>query len=53
MTGASARPIECFQVINAAGPWSGEIAKIAGIGIFFIVDFFIFSSLGKGQDILR
>lgn len=34
MTGASARPIECFQIINAAGPWSGEIAKMAGIGKF-------------------
>uniref|UniRef100_A0A915EPK4 FAD-dependent oxidoreductase domain-containing protein 1 n=1 Tax=Ditylenchus dipsaci TaxID=166011 RepID=A0A915EPK4_9BILA len=33
MTGASARAVEFFCLINAAGPWSGEIAKMAKIGV--------------------
>ncbi|KAK0404837.1 hypothetical protein QR680_017657 [Steinernema hermaphroditum] len=32
MAGASARPIRCHMVVNAAGPWSGKIAELAGIG---------------------
>jgi len=32
MTGASARPIRCAFLINAAGPWSGEVARLADIG---------------------
>lgn len=36
MTGASARPIRCYQMINAAGPWAGEIGNMAGIGIIII-----------------
>lgn len=26
------QPVECAVVINAAGPWSGQIAELAGIG---------------------
>ncbi|XP_057623345.1 FAD-dependent oxidoreductase domain-containing protein 1 isoform X1 [Chionomys nivalis] len=26
------QPVECAAVINAAGPWSGQIAELAGIG---------------------
>lgn len=25
-------PIDCSFFINAAGPWAGEVAKMAGIG---------------------
>jgi FAD-dependent oxidoreductase domain-containing protein 1 len=32
MIGASARPIQSHLVVNAAGPWAGEIARKAGIG---------------------
>jgi len=32
MTGASARPIRCHQLINAAGPWSGDLARLANMG---------------------
>ncbi|KAI1707943.1 FAD dependent oxidoreductase domain-containing protein [Ditylenchus destructor] len=32
MIGASARPIRFYRLVNAAGPWAGEIAKMAGIG---------------------
>ncbi|KAI1730530.1 FAD dependent oxidoreductase domain-containing protein [Ditylenchus destructor] len=31
MIGASARPIRFYRLVNAAGPWAGEIAKMAGI----------------------
>lgn len=33
MTAASPRPVRCYQMINAAGPWAGEIASLAGIGV--------------------
>ncbi|KAF7639815.1 DAO domain-containing protein [Meloidogyne graminicola] len=32
MSGASPRPVNCYKIFNAAGPWAGEIAKKAGIG---------------------
>ncbi|VDK27265.1 unnamed protein product, partial [Anisakis simplex] len=32
MTDASARPIRAHFVVNAAGPWAGKIAEMAGIG---------------------
>lgn len=32
MTGSSSRPIHFYQCINAAGPWAGDIARMAGIG---------------------
>lgn len=32
MTGASPRPVRAHMIVNAAGPWSGKIAEIAGIG---------------------
>uniref|UniRef100_A0A0N4Z5L0 FAD-dependent oxidoreductase domain-containing protein 1 n=1 Tax=Parastrongyloides trichosuri TaxID=131310 RepID=A0A0N4Z5L0_PARTI len=32
MTGASPRPIRSHMIVNAAGPWSGKIAELAGIG---------------------
>uniref|UniRef100_A0A915LLA8 FAD dependent oxidoreductase domain-containing protein n=1 Tax=Meloidogyne javanica TaxID=6303 RepID=A0A915LLA8_MELJA len=32
MSGASPRPINCYKIFNAAGPWAGEIAKKAGVG---------------------
>ncbi|KAI6190960.1 putative fad oxidoreductase [Aphelenchoides bicaudatus] len=32
MSGSSARPIETYQVINCAGPWTGQICEMAGIG---------------------
>jgi hypothetical protein len=32
MAGASARPIETYQIVNCAGPWAGDIAEMAGIG---------------------
>uniref|UniRef100_A0A1I7SFP6 FAD-dependent oxidoreductase domain-containing protein 1 n=1 Tax=Bursaphelenchus xylophilus TaxID=6326 RepID=A0A1I7SFP6_BURXY len=32
MTGASSRPINFYRLINAAGPWAGEISQMAGIG---------------------
>jgi len=32
MVGASARPIETYQIINCAGPWAGQICEMAGIG---------------------
>ncbi|VDM44965.1 unnamed protein product [Toxocara canis] len=32
MTDASARPIRTHFVVNAAGPWAGKIAEMAGIG---------------------
>lgn len=32
MVGASARQIRCYNLINAAGPWAGEVARRAGIG---------------------
>lgn len=32
MSGASARPIICSELFNAAGPWAGEIALKGGIG---------------------
>lgn len=35
LVGASARPIETYQIINCAGPWSGQIAEMAGIGNLF------------------
>lgn len=35
MTDASARPIRTNFIVNAAGPWAGNIAEMAGIGLFF------------------
>ncbi|CAD5228094.1 unnamed protein product [Bursaphelenchus okinawaensis] len=32
MTGASSRPISFYQCVNAAGPWAGQVAEMAGIG---------------------
>ncbi|KAK6049561.1 FAD dependent oxidoreductase [Cooperia oncophora] len=32
MSDTSARPIRCYMVVNAAGPWAGKIAELAGIG---------------------
>ncbi|CAB3405883.1 unnamed protein product [Caenorhabditis bovis] len=32
MNDASARPILAHLIVNAAGPWAGEIARMAGIG---------------------
>ncbi|KJH42878.1 FAD dependent oxidoreductase [Dictyocaulus viviparus] len=32
MTDSSARPIRCHLIVNAAGPWAGKIAELAGIG---------------------
>lgn len=32
MIGASARPIETYQIINCGGPWAGQICEMAGIG---------------------
>uniref|UniRef100_A0A7E4V1K9 FAD-dependent oxidoreductase domain-containing protein 1 n=1 Tax=Panagrellus redivivus TaxID=6233 RepID=A0A7E4V1K9_PANRE len=32
MVGASARPVRTNMIVNAAGPWAGEIARMAGIG---------------------
>lgn len=29
---ASARPIQAYRIVNAAGPWAGDIAEMAGIG---------------------
>ncbi|EFO93823.1 hypothetical protein CRE_12628 [Caenorhabditis remanei] len=32
MNDASARPIRAHLIVNAAGPWAGQVAKLAGIG---------------------
>ncbi|KAL3088790.1 hypothetical protein niasHT_023138 [Heterodera trifolii] len=32
MTGATPRRIQSFRLINAAGPWAGEVARRAGLG---------------------
>ncbi|CAI4229323.1 unnamed protein product [Auanema sp. JU1783] len=32
MTDASARPIRAHLIVNAAGPWAGRVAEMAGIG---------------------
>uniref|UniRef100_A0A0K0FYA2 FAD-dependent oxidoreductase domain-containing protein 1 n=1 Tax=Strongyloides venezuelensis TaxID=75913 RepID=A0A0K0FYA2_STRVS len=32
MTGASPRPVRAHMIVNAAGPWSGKIAELAGVG---------------------
>ncbi|CAD6190208.1 unnamed protein product [Caenorhabditis auriculariae] len=33
MNDSSARPIRAHLIVNAAGPWAGEIAKMAGMGM--------------------
>jgi FAD-dependent oxidoreductase domain-containing protein 1 len=52
MSGSSARPIETYQIINCAGPWSGQICEMAGIGNFYLDfdQFFVIS--GKGTGVL-
>ncbi|KAI6222507.1 putative fad oxidoreductase [Aphelenchoides besseyi] len=32
MVGASARPVGIYQIINCAGPWAGDVCRLAGIG---------------------
>ncbi|XGW16336.1 hypothetical protein V3C99_001641 [Haemonchus contortus] len=32
MSDTSARPIRAHMIVNAAGPWAGKIAELAGIG---------------------
>uniref|UniRef100_A0A914W269 FAD-dependent oxidoreductase domain-containing protein 1 n=1 Tax=Plectus sambesii TaxID=2011161 RepID=A0A914W269_9BILA len=32
MTDASPRPIRAYTIVNAAGPWAGKVAAMAGIG---------------------
>ncbi|VDL72776.1 unnamed protein product [Nippostrongylus brasiliensis] len=32
MSDTSARPIRAYTIVNAAGPWAGKIAEMAGIG---------------------
>ncbi|KAI6181893.1 putative fad oxidoreductase [Aphelenchoides besseyi] len=32
MVGASARPVNTYQIINCAGPWAGDVCRLAGIG---------------------
>lgn len=33
MTDASPRTMKAMAYINAAGPWAGEIARMAGVGL--------------------
>jgi L-2-hydroxyglutarate oxidase LhgO len=41
MSGASPRPITCYKIFNCAGPWAGEIAKKAGMGLnYYFLLFF-------------
>ncbi len=32
MTDASARVIRAHTIVNAAGPWAGKVAAMAGVG---------------------
>lgn len=56
MTDASARPIRCHMIVNAAGPWAGEIAKKVGSGKKFLFNKQFFKipqiSLGHGPGLL-
>ena len=34
MNDASGRPIRAHLIVTAAGPWAGQVAKLAGIGMY-------------------